>query len=144
MAVSIEIIGLNELIKECERLSTTRELEQADKKALNRIGISAQREVSRVMPRSKDVTKSGRKGSRTFKHSGDNVPVKVKKQDGRLIVVVGWDKGDISPYFYTKFIEWGTSKLAPKAPFKKTFIKKRGEHIKIFMEEYEKLVEKLS
>lgn len=143
MSVSIEVTGLKELIKQAEILATPRELEIADQKALKRIGDVVQKAVAKNMPKSKDVSKSGRKGSRTFKHAADNIPVKLIKKDSRLCIVIGWDKGDNSPYFYNKFIEFGTSKMPPLAPFKRTFIKQRKEWDKIFQEEYEKLIEKL-
>lgn len=142
--ITIEVTGLKELIKECEKLATPKELEEADKRALKRIGKSAKNDLLKVMPKSKDVSKSGRKGSRTYSHSADNIPIKIKKENGKLTVMIGWDKGDNSPYFYTKFIEFGTSKMPPLAPFKKIFIRQRKEWDKIFEEEYIKLLEKLN
>ncbi|WP_207752935.1 HK97-gp10 family putative phage morphogenesis protein [Clostridium yunnanense] len=141
--VSIEVTGLKELIKQVEQLATSRELEEADKKALKRCGDLAKTEVQKIMPKSQDVSKSGRKGSRTFKHAADNIPIKLKKVDGQLTVIVGWEKGSNDAYFYSKFVEFGSSKMPPSAPFKRTFIRERKEWDKIFEEEYNKLLEKL-
>lgn len=144
MGVTMEFEGLTDLIKECEKLGTPRELEEAERKALKRCGDLAKAEVTGKMARSSDVSKSGRRGSRTFQHSADNVPMKIKKIGGGLSIVIGWDKGDNSPYFYNKFIEFGTSKMPPQAPFKKVFTRQRQQWTKIFIEEYEKLLERLN
>lgn len=143
MSVRIDVSGLDELIKQAESLATPREIEQADRKALKRCGDMVKNGVSKAMPRSKDVSRSGRKGSRTFKHSADNIPMKLTKKNGKLVMTVGWGKEDTSSYFYVKFIEFGTSRMPPVAPFKRTFIKQKKEWEKIFYEEYEKLIEKL-
>lgn len=143
MSVNIEITGLDELIKQVEEAATPREIEKADRKALKRCGDMSKYEVALAFPRSKDVTKSGRAGSRTYQHAGDNVPMVIKKKDGKLMVVVGWEKSDNSPYFYSKFIEFGTTRMPPIAPFKRTFIKLRKYWDEIFKEEYEKLIEKI-
>lgn len=141
--ISIDVTGLQELITECERLSTPKELEDVNKKALKRCGDIAKNEVVKAMPKSKDVSKSGRKGSRTYKHSSDNIPIKLTKKGGKMLIIVGWERGDNSPYFYAKFIEFGTSKQPPQAPFKKVFINQRLEYDLIFLEEYKKKLEKL-
>ncbi|MNO08216.1 hypothetical protein D3C81_2307560 [compost metagenome] len=68
----------------------------------------------------------------------------IKKVKGNLQIVIGWEKSDNSPYFYMKFIEFGTSKQPPKAPFKRAFIKQRKEWTGIFIEEYNNLLESLN
>lgn len=141
--IKVEVAGLDELIRECEKVATPLEMEEVNKRALKRCGELVGSGLNSAMPRSKDVTKSGRKGSRTYLHSADNVPMSIKKQNGQLVLYAGWSKGDISPYYYTKFIEFGSSKMPPLAPFKKTFIKQRKEWDAIFLEEYEKLIEKI-
>lgn len=142
--MDIEVTGLRELIKQCEEIATPRELETTDKLALKKCSNLAEKEVEKLIPVSKDVSKSGRKGSRTFQHAKDNVPIKIKNVGGKMMAIIGWEKSDNSPYFYMKFIEFGTSKMPPQAPFKKVFIKQRGKWDEIFIEEYEKLVEKLN
>ena len=53
---------------------------------------------------------SGRKGSRTGQHMADVIPLSgVKNKNNNQIISVGWTKSDNSPYFYAKFVEWGTS-----------------------------------
>lgn len=144
--IEIKSEGLKEIIRELERIATPKEIEETDKKAFKRCGQLAHDEVAKLMPRSKNVAKSGRKGSRTYQHAADNIPVKIKNIGGKLGVVIGWDKSANDPYFYVKFIEFefGSSKKQPVAPFKKTFIKQRSKWDKIFEEEYNKLFERLN
>ena len=35
-------------------------------------------------------------------------------QSGNYGELIGWDRGDVSPFFYMKFHEWGTSIHKPK------------------------------
>ena len=40
----------------------------------------------------------------------DVIPLSgVKNKNNNQIISVGWTKSDNSPYFYAKFVEWGTS-----------------------------------
>lgn len=143
--MNIEVKGVKELIKQCENIATPREIDITDKKALKKCSDLAENEVKKLLPTSDDVSKSGKKGSRTFQHAKDNIPVKIKLVNGKLTAVVGWEKSNNDPYFYVKFIEFefGNSKYPPIAPFKKVFIKQRGQWTKIFEEEYNKLLENL-
>ena len=93
------------------------------------------------MPRSKDVSKSGREGSRTFIHSADAVPITgVRRNKGKLYTLVGWDKGDNSPYFYTKFNEWGTSTRPPTPIFLLVSQEINKELRELGLKEYAKLL----
>lgn len=117
-SVYMRFDGLGEIINECERIYGSKVVENIDKKIIKECAANAQKEVSRRLKRSKDVSQSGRKGSRTFIHSADAVPVTgVRRKKGKLFVIVGWDLGDNSPYFYTKFNEWGTSERPPTPVF---------------------------
>lgn len=148
MSVTIEITGLQELIRQAEALATPRELEETDKNAIKQCISMTKPEVSRAMRVSKDVRKSGRKGSRTYIHSRDAITTKIKisKKDGKIqgVVQVGDGKGN-NPWFYTKFdeFEYGNSKYPPSKPWQRTFKKLRKQWEEIFIKEYEKLVEKL-
>lgn len=146
MAMNIEITGLEELIRECEKLATPRELEITDKNAIKQCVDVAKTEVSRVMRVSKDVTKSGRKGSRSYIHSKDVLSTKITKKDGKIQGKVQIDDGKgNNPWFYSKFdeFEYGNSKYPPSKPWQNTFKKLRKQWEEIFLKEYEKLIEKL-
>lgn len=139
--IDFDFRELKTLQKQLEGLATQKEIEKADTKAFKRIEKIIVSELKSVLPTSEDVSKSGRKGSRTFTHSKDNIPVAIKKVDGRKELIVGWAKGDNTSFYYMKFVEFGSSKTPPKAPFKKTFIRQIAQYNKILTEEYQNLLE---
>ena len=113
----MEFTGLNEIQREIEKLSTESELKALNKKIVKRAGEIGQQEAKsqiRKKAYSKNPMKSGRKGSRTGQHAADNVPKKASTQSGNYGELIGWDRGDVSPFFYMKFHEWGTSIHKPK------------------------------
>lgn len=115
--ITMEFTGLNEVQREIEKLSTESELKALNKKIVKRAGEIGQQEAKsqiRKKAYSKNPMKSGRKGSRTGQHAADNVPKKASTQSGNYGELIGWDKGDVSPFFYMKFHEWGTSIHKPK------------------------------
>lgn len=143
MSITMEFEDLQDLIKVCEKVANQEEINEATKKALKKIIPIAEIESKKNYPRSSDVTKSGRAGSRAGQHSADNIPSKIKKQNGSYIAIVGWDKGDTSPYFYNKFLEFGTSKMDARHMFFNTYKKQRGDYDDIFQEEFERLLKEL-
>ena len=115
--ITMEFTGLNEIQREIEKLSTESELKALNKKIVKRAGEIGQQEAKsqiRKKAYSKNPMKSGRKGSRTGQHAADNVPKKASTQSGNYGELIGWDRGDVSPFFYMKFHEWGTSIHKPK------------------------------
>lgn len=115
--ITMEFTGLNEIQREIEKLSTESELKVLNKKIVKRAGEIGQQEAKsqiRKKAYSKNPMKSGRKGSRTGEHAADNVPKEASTQNGNYGELIGWDRGDISPFFYMKFHEWGTSIHKPK------------------------------
>lgn len=140
----IEVTGLDELIKECERLGGKSATDKVNRNILKKTGKLTQNEAKVKAPRSDNPLNSGRKGSRTGQHMGDNIPISgVKNKNGSLYIIVGWEKGDDSPFFYAKFIEWGTSKI-PANPFLLNALNKyKKDFTSIAEKEYSKLIEKL-
>ena len=115
--ITMECTGLNETQREIEKLSTESEIKALNKKIVKRAGEIGQQEAKsqiRKKAYSKNPMKSGRKGSRTGQHAADNVPKKASTQSGNYGELIGWDRGDVSPFFYMKFHEWGTSIHKPK------------------------------
>lgn len=140
----IKFEGLDELIKEVEKVASEYEIEKANAKILKECGKKAQSTVETKMPKSNDPMKSGRKGSRTGQHSADNIPLSgVKNRKGYQSIIVGWDKSDNSPYFYTKFTEWGTTKMKPLAYMERTKQELTGYFSEVAKKEYESLISKL-
>lgn len=140
----MEFEGLSEIIKQAEKIASISEIEKTNKNILKKCGKVVQKESKSKARRSKNPMESGRKGSRTGQHMGDNIPLTgVKKKHGNLYIIVGWEKEDNSPYFYAKFEEWGTSQR-PAAPFLNPSVEKhKKEFNKIAEEEYNKLLKDL-
>ena len=140
----IEFEGLDELIKTGESLATENQLENTDKKVLKECGDLAYETVKPLIHKSKDNSKSGRKGSRPNGHALDNIPKpKISKKKGKLQCIVGWEKSDNTPYFYMKMEEWGTSKRPPHHSFGVVNKLLRKQYSNIALKHYEKLVKKL-
>ena len=139
----MDFTELDKLINEIEKKASKKEKDKVDKKALTEISKIAQDGLKGNLLRSKDPSKSGRKGSRTGEHSADNVPIKFKTKDGNKMVVIGWEKSDTSPYYYTKFEEWGSVKHKPLFLFRKTYNKQYKQYDEIFKKHYEEFLQEL-
>lgn len=144
MGIEMKFENLEQLISEVEKLATPLELKETDQKILKTCGTEAHKRVKSNMHRSKNVNYSGRVGSRTGKHASDNIPISgLKKKGDYVFIVVGWTKGDKSPYYYMKFEEWGTSQRPPHASFYPVVEKGFRGYTEIALKEYEKLLKKL-
>lgn len=141
--ITMEFLGLNEMQREIERLSTESELKTLNKKIVKRAGAIGKQEAESKMRKkaySKNPMKSGRKGSRTGKHAADNIPIKSSTQSGNYGEIIGWDRDDTSPFFYMKFHEWGSSIHEPKM-FMRDAARPTYEALKVIAEEeYEKVL----
>lgn len=143
--MKIVVEGLEELIKQAEQLATPRELEEVDKKAIKECIEMTKKEVAIIMRKSTDVSKSIYKKQRTFIHSSDKVTTKIYKTKGKIIGFVQVDDGSRkSPWYYTKYDEFGGSNYPPTMPFQRTFKKLRATWEEIFYKYYNELVEKLN
>ncbi|GAA0753518.1 HK97-gp10 family putative phage morphogenesis protein [Clostridium sartagoforme] len=97
---SIELEGMAELIDKVNKLGAKGEV--IKKKALDKAGELVKTSMERKAPRSAE----------TKKHMADNIKVsEIKKENGVDFVKIGPNKGDNSEFFYSKFTEWGTSKI---------------------------------
>lgn len=120
--ITMEFIGLNEIQREIEKLSTESELKALNKEIVKRAGEIGKQEAKSQIKRkklySKNPTKSGRKEKRhtVGQHAADNIPKKASTQSGNYGELIGWDRGDVSLYFYMKYHEWGTSGKRPIKP----------------------------
>jgi HK97 gp10 family phage protein len=114
MASGIELEGMDGLIEKLQTMDTKADLIIND--ALNAGAKIILNGVIPKIPRS-NLTKE---------HAADHIQIsKVKKQDGVPYVLVGPNKGDTSKFFYLKFLEWGTVKMAARAPFGRTIAEEK-------------------
>lgn len=141
MKIDIDFSEFEELARQINEVTDIVQRGETDKKIINKSLDISLPFVKGKMPQSTDVSKSGRRGSRTGEHAKDNIPVsKIKVKDGYSYAILGWEKEDNSPYFYVKFLEWGTSKIKPYAMFESTTKQLDKEYSKIAEEEYQKLL----
>lgn len=110
----------NELERQLTELAGEDALVDVTENTLKQIAQEILNYCKTNLRESKDNSKSGRKGSRPKGHARDNIPMtSIKRVKGKdfSYITVGWEKGDTSPYFYEKFQEWGTSRIAPHPVF---------------------------
>ncbi|OOR14198.1 hypothetical protein BW897_03995 [Bacillus cereus] len=117
MADGVDLLGFDRLISELEQMGLRGE--KIEDKALAAGGEQIRKAIAeRSEPRSSSPKKPSKSEPwRTGQHLLDNIRVtKARMEDGVKTIKVGIDKADRSPYFYGKFLEWGTSKM-PAHPF---------------------------
>ncbi|EJR56710.1 HK97 gp10 family phage protein [Bacillus cereus VD115] len=117
MADGVDLLGFDRLMSELEQMGLRGE--KIEDKALAAGGEQIRKAIAeRSEPRSSSPKKPSKSEPwRTGQHLLDNIRVtKARKEDGVKTIKIGIDKADRSPYFYGKFLEWGTSKM-PAQPF---------------------------
>lgn len=117
MADGVDLLGFDRLISELEQMGLRGE--KIEDKALAAGGEQIRKAIAeRGEPRSSSPKKPSKSEPwRTGQHLLDNIRVtKARMEDGVKTIKIGIDKADCSPYFYGKFLEWGTSKM-PAHPF---------------------------
>ncbi|MBJ7932229.1 hypothetical protein COL82_31470 [Bacillus toyonensis] len=117
MADGVDLLGFDRLMSELEQMGLRGE--KIEDKALAAGGEQIRKAIAeRSEPRSSSPKKPSKSESwRTGQHLLDNIRVtKARKEDGVKTIKIGIEKADRSPYFYGKFLEWGTSKMSAQ-PF---------------------------
>ena len=123
----IELEGMHELIAKVNKLGTKGTA--IKKRALDKAGKLVKASMEDKAPRS-DQSKT---------HMADNIAVSdVKQKDGVDFVQVGPTKGDNSPFFYSKFTEWGTSKIPAQHWAEKSVRENKGKINQVIREELER------
>ena len=143
MQVEMEFKGLEELVKAFERAATDSEIAAVNKKIAETAEPVVQRIMSGKMPKSADITKSGRgfgSKSSVSAHAADEIPMgKVKVKGTGATADVGWEKNtqDEGGHFYVRFINWGTIYRPPQEFIYATGREADGELQKIAEQEYQ-------
>ncbi|PRR84527.1 HK97-gp10 family putative phage morphogenesis protein [Clostridium vincentii] len=127
---SIELEGMAELIDKVNKLGSKGEI--IKKKALDKAGELVKTSMERKAPRSGEAKK----------HMAENIQVsKIRKEDGVDFVNIGPNKGDNSEFFYSKFTEWGTSKIPAQHWAENSLIENKREINQTIMEELKRGLE---
>lgn len=99
----IRLYGFEELYAKMEAMPN--KVNDVVDKALKECAKPVQEEAKRKARRSKTPG-----GSNGHGHMADHIEISDVQQSGtEKRVIVGFTKGDNSPFFYAKFIEWGAS-----------------------------------
>ena len=125
----IKLEGIDELISNLGKLGV--EGRDIKKDALSQAGEIVARSMKELAPRSKEGNL----------HMADHIKVSdLTEKNGLSFVNVGPSKGDNSSFFYSKFTEWGTSKI-PAIHWAEGSLQKNRKKIKDII--YEELKRRL-
>jgi HK97 gp10 family phage protein len=133
MAVKVTMQGFEELY------AKLREIEESAgpivEKALGESIKPIHTEAQRLAPY--DV--SGHISKRGEGHLKLNVPINnIEKAGSQYHISIGWEKGDNSPYFYAKFLEWGTTKMGKQPFMQPAYQRMKNKAFQTFAQEVKK------
>ena len=110
MKIEMEFQGLQELVRAFEKAASDEEIKETNRRIVEKGEPIVKRIMSGKIPKSADISKSGRgfgSKSSVSAHAADSVPIgQVKVKNTGATAEVGWDKSDRSEHFYVKFINW--------------------------------------
>ena len=93
MDINFNFDGLDTILKNLEGLALGSELDEVAIKIITEEAEKAQEEISSKFPKSKDNSKSGKRGNRPSGHFSDNIPKsKVKKKGDFISITLGDEK----------------------------------------------------
>ena len=145
MKIEMEFDGLEELVKAFEKAASDDAIKATNKKIVERAQPVVKRIMSGKVPKSADISKSGRgfgSKSSVSSHAADSVTVgKVSIKDTGASAEVGWDRSDKSEHFYVKFINWGTIYRPPQEFIYATGREADSELQKIAEQEYQSFLD---
>ena len=138
MGADLEFKGFEELT--AKLVEKGKNISRIENKALKESAKVLLDEIKRRAPRSQNLRKNPKSGKHTWRtgeHAADNISISRVNTDkyGNKNVFVGVEKGDTSPYFYMKFLEWGTSTIMatpfvlPAKEAKKAEVFKKQEEV---------------
>lgn len=126
----IELEGMQELIDKVSKLGLKGEI--IKKKTLDKAGELVKKSMERKAPRSEMAKK----------HMADNIKVSdIKNENGVDFVNIGPNKGDNSEFFYSKFTEFGTSKMPAQHWAENSLLENKKKINETIMEELKRGLE---
>ena len=126
----IELEGMQELIDKVNKLGLKGEV--IKRKTLDKAGDLVKASMEKKAPRSK-ISK---------KHMADNIKVSdIKNENGVDFVNIGPNKGDNSEFFYSKFTEFGTSKIPAQHWAENSILENKKKINETIMEELQRGLE---
>lgn len=126
----LELEGMEELIDRVNKLGEKGEV--IKKKALDKAGELVKEAMETRAPKSEE----------TKRHMAENIQVsEIQKENGVDFIKVGPNKGDNSEFFYSKFTEWGTSKIPAQHWAEKSVLENKREINETIKEELQRGIE---
>ncbi|MFR1708875.1 MAG: HK97-gp10 family putative phage morphogenesis protein [Clostridium sp.] len=126
----IELEGMQELIDKVSKLGLKGEV--IKKKTLDKAGELVKVSMEKKAPRSEMAKK----------HMADNIKVSdIKNENGVDFVNIGPNKGDNSEFFYSKFTEFGTSKMPAQHWAENSLLENKKKINETIMEELKRGLE---
>ncbi|WP_346866661.1 MULTISPECIES: HK97-gp10 family putative phage morphogenesis protein [unclassified Clostridium] len=126
----LELEGMEELIDRVNKLGEKGEV--IKKKALDKAGELVKSTMETRAPKSEE----------TKRHMAENIQVsEIQKDNGVDFIKVGPNKGDNSEFFYSKFTEWGTSKISAQHWAEKSVLENKREINDTIKEELQRGIE---
>lgn len=126
----LELEGMEELIDKVNKLGGKGEV--IKKKALDKAGELVKSTMETRAPKSEE----------TKRHMAENIQVsEIQKENGVDFIKVGPNKGDNSEFFYSKFTEWGTSKIPAQHWAEKSVLENKREINETIKEELQRGIE---
>lgn len=126
----LELQGMEELIDRANKMGARGAA--IKKKALDKAGAIVKSSMEAKAPRSK-LSK---------RHMADNIKVsEVEQENGVDYIKIGPNKGDNSEFFYSKYTEWGTSKIPAQHWAEKSVLENKRKINEILSEELKRRLE---
>nr|WP_269205665.1 HK97-gp10 family putative phage morphogenesis protein [Clostridium botulinum] len=123
---------MDELIDKVNKLG--KKGEEIKKNTLDKVGNLVKRSMEVKAPKSKE----------NKRHMADNINVSdIENEDGVDFVKIGPNKGDNSEFFYSKFTEFGTSKIPAQHWAENSLLENQKEVNEIIKEELQRGLESL-
>lgn len=126
----IELEGMQELIDRVNKLGEKGEV--IKKNTLIKAGTLVKNAMEKKAPRS----------ILNKKHMADNIKMSdIEKENGVDYIKIGPNKGDNSEFFYSKFTEWGTTKIPAQHWAENSILENKKEINEIIVEELKRGLE---
>lgn len=126
----LDLQGMEELIDKVNKLGSQGDV--IKKKALDKAGELVKNSMENNAPKS-NLNK---------RHMAENIKVSdIEKVDGIDYVKIGPNKGDNSEFFYSKYTEWGTSKIPAQHWAEKSVLENKREINQVISEELKRGLE---
>lgn len=126
----IELEGMQELIDRVNKLGEKGEV--IKKNTLIKAGTLVKNAMEKKAPRS----------ILNKKHMADNIKMSdIEKENGVDYIKIGPNKGDNSEFFYSKFTEWGTTKIPAQHWAENSVLENKKEMNEIIVEELKRGLE---